>query len=266
MLKMIVSLTTSPTRLPLIGETLDSIISQVPKPYKIYVNLPKVFERTGETYPDPNILFKEQMETTYKNLVVWNNCGKDLGPVTKLQGTLNIIPEEEDCWIITIDDDIKYLPGLIELFYATILKTGRKDAMGLCGFIYYNNRINAKFSNDPVNILEGYGGCCYHRSFFKKSWNTYLKKCLENNDARLSDDIIISNWLSLNKIRKMIVAAPWINRKLMWSNKCILEYGNKEDALHNGANTNQVENNNANRYERVKIYLNEKKILSDEFK
>ena len=43
----------------------------------------------------------------------------------------------------------------------------------------------------------------------------------------------------------------------MWKNKCILDYGNESDALHNGASgTSQ---NNVNRYKKVLFKLNNNK-------
>jgi hypothetical protein len=262
--QFIVSMTTSPTRLPLLGKTLFSIIRQYPKPYKIYVNIPDVFTRTGESYPDPYEIFKEYKDI-FKDIVVWNYCGEDLGPITKLQGVLDQIPVDEDTYIITIDDDILYLNGLIDLYFRTCLAFKTKQcAYGLSGFVFKSNTISHVFSNDNVHILEGYGSACYHRSFFPKSWDKYFGKCLEDKNVKFSDDIIISNWLSLNKISRQIVSAPWINHKLMWSNKCILDYGKLADALHNGDIGGL--NTNINRYKLAMIYMKENDLLCDELK
>lgn len=261
--KLIVSLTTSPKRLPLLGTTLDSIISQNVKPKQIIVNIPKIFKRTGEEYPDPISIFGD----TYKDYVIWNQDCEDNGPITKLQATLEKIEETEDIWIVTIDDDIRYLQYTLELYMTTILRVenSKTIAYGLSGFMWYNNRIQAIHEIRPVNVIEGYGSVCYHRSHFRnKSWNSYLKKCLENNDCKFSDDVIISNWLSLTKICRIIVSAPWVNRRLMWSTKCILDHGNESDALHNSGDLDNTGTNNADRYTKVKEFLKEKKLLSNE--
>uniref|UniRef100_A0A6C0B1K7 Glycosyltransferase n=1 Tax=viral metagenome TaxID=1070528 RepID=A0A6C0B1K7_9ZZZZ len=260
---LVISLTTSPKRLPLLGTTLDSIISQNVKPKQIIVNIPKIFKRTGEEYLDPISIFGD----TYKDYVIWNSDCEDDGPITKLQGTLKQIEETEDVWIITIDDDIRYLQYTLELYMTTVLRVGDSKTMayGLSGFVWDKNRIQAIHEIRPVDVIEGYGSVCYHRSHFRnKSWNSYLKKCLENNDCKFSDDVIISNWLSLIKITRIIVSAPWVNRRLMWSTKCILDHGNESDALHNGGELNDTVTNNTDRYIKVKIFLKEKKLLSNE--
>jgi hypothetical protein len=112
--------------------------------------------------------------------------------------------------------------------------------MGLSGFVYKDNEINPVYGIHNVQVIEGYGSVLYHRSFFKGAWNSYLNICLQNKDLKLSDDLIISNWLALQKINRLQVAAPWVNRKLMWDTGCILEYGaDDKDALHKqgGGNT-----------------------------
>jgi hypothetical protein len=263
--KIIVSMTTSPSRLPLIVRTLLSIIQQYPKPHKIYVNIPDIFTKTGESYPDPYEIFKDYKDI-FKDIVVWNYCGEDLGPITKLQGVLDQIPIDEDTWIITIDDDIMYLNGLIDLYFRTMVTfKNKKCAYGLSGVVYNSNKLINIYSNDNVHILEGYGSVCYHRSFFPKTWDKYFAKCLENNDVKIRDDIIISNWLSLNKIGRQVVTVPWNNRKLMWANKCILDYDNRTDSLHIG---NKIEslNTNVERYKLAIKYMKENELLCDELK
>ena len=265
-MNIVVSLTTSPKRLPLIGNTLDSIINQTIKPSKIYVNIPPIFKRTNETYPDPNVIFKDKNQ--YKDIVIWNNNCEDLGPITKLQGTLDNIDQDDNTWIITIDDDIMYLKDTIEMYHSCItkIKGSNNNAYGMAGFIWTNSTIRAQFENGNTNILEGYGSVCYHRSQFpNKSWGSYLNKCLTDVSCKFSDDIIISNWLSLRGVNRVLSSTPWVSRKLMWANKCILEYGNQKDALHNGGGIELAENNNMARYMNVKKYLAQYKLLSKEF-
>ena len=261
-ISIIVSLTTSPKRLPLLGTTLDSILIQNVRPQKIIVNIPPIFKRTNESYPNPSIIFGDK----YKDIVIWNEDCDDNGPITKLQGALNKINEDDNVWIVTIDDDIRYLQYTLELYMSCILRIGNanNNAYGLAGFMWNNNYIQAVHEIRGVHILEGYGSVCYHRSQFRNtSWNSYLKKCLENNDCKFSDDIIISNWLSLTKKNKVVVSAPWINRRLMWDNKCILDHGNESDALHNGGGLDTTTNtNNMERYSKVKTYLKKIKLLS----
>ena len=90
--QIVVSLTTSPSRIYLIEETLMSIINQNVKVDKIYVNIPPIFKRTGESYPDPKLIFKNNQQIL--DNVVWNTNCDDIGPITKLCGVLNIIDSD----------------------------------------------------------------------------------------------------------------------------------------------------------------------------
>lgn len=276
--KIIVSLTTSPSRLPLIAETLLSILRQ--NPTEVVLNIPSVFLRTNERYITAGA-FRELMVKTNKEIVdymeagvlTWNDCEEDVGPITKLTPILNRIPFEEDCWILTIDDDIRYLDGTIDLYRDTILKRikdGEKVAMGMTGFRFMNNLIYAVEVNDYVEILEGYGSVCYHRSFFpNRSWSHYVKLIIKESCCKFSDDLVISNWLALNNIKRLLVSAPWVNRRMLWTNKCILGYGNQKDALHNGGagivtTKRDYKDSNVERYQNAKRYLFDNKLLSKE--
>lgn len=269
-IKLVVSLTTTPKRLPLIMETLESIINQLHFSFvhKIYVHIPDICKRTNEIYPDP----KELFDNKYEDIIVWNKCGEDLGPITKLQGILNILPEEEDVWIITIDDDIKYLQYLIELYILflnrIVPKENKNIAFGISGFTYTNEPSKGYSFNaiyDAVkqtDILEGYASICYHRSYFKKSWKNYLDKCLDNKYCKFSDDLIISNWLSLHKIQLLVIGSPWVCRKTLWGAKCMLPHGDEEDALHKGGLLEDNLSNNYERYIQSMKYLKKIKLLS----
>jgi len=249
--------------MPLIGQKLQSMLSQNVPPEKIYVNLPDVFKRNNQPYPD----IPTDFLTRFGERVIWNRCGEDLGPVTKLQGALDATNETDDIWIITIDDDISYLPYTIEVYERMIMITPHeKHAFGLSGFKWINGSIVMSMQIELANVLEGYASACYHRSFFKKTWTTYLSKCLESRDCALSDDVTVSNWLSLNNVKRVNVNIPWVNRQMMWSNHCILSYGNDSDALHCGANGDSTTNNNVVRYVRVKEHLDKIRLLSKEFK
>ena len=149
------------------------------------------------------------------------------------------------------------------MYARMIVSSDSKFAMGLAGFTFKEGLIIPVFDFGAVDILEGYGSVCYHRSFFVKSWTSYLNKCIEDKDCRLSDDVFISNWLSLRNIKRINMSVPWVNRKLMWSTGCILSYGNEDDALHNGGGIETTENNIV-RYGRTCAYLHNCKLFSKE--
>ena len=53
---IIVSITTSPRRIKLMKNTLDSILNQTHPPDLIRINIPKQFKRTGQYYDIPKFI------------------------------------------------------------------------------------------------------------------------------------------------------------------------------------------------------------------
>lgn len=99
----IVSLTTIPSRLPLIGLTLKSLMRQHVAPARIVLNLPRFSRRENVAYEVPDFL-KDLRSVTIR----W--C-EDLGPATKLLPSLQ--GEDADTRIIVVDDDRVYPGNLV---------------------------------------------------------------------------------------------------------------------------------------------------------
>jgi hypothetical protein len=245
-MRYVVSLTTSPGRISKILPTLLSIKCQSPPPERIIINLPARYKNT-EPYEEPS---SEITEIAHINWIP-----EDLGPLTKLAPTIDLYADDDDIYILTIDDDILYMPYTIELYDRMLPLLKIPTAMGLSGFVFNSKKIIPKFGIHNVQVIEGYGSVLYHRSFFIGAWQSYINVCLKCPDLKLSDDLIISNWLALQKINRLQVAAPWVNRQLMWENGSILKYGDSSDALHNQGGGNEQ------RYERALKYLLKIKLL-----
>lgn len=101
---VIVSLTTIPSRLPLIGLTLKSLMRQRLAPARIVLNLPRFSRRENVPYEVPDFL-----RSLRSVQVRW--C-EDLGPATKLLPSLT--DEDAGTRIIVVDDDRVYPPNLVE--------------------------------------------------------------------------------------------------------------------------------------------------------
>ena len=103
-------------------------------------------------------------------------------------------------------------------------------------------------------IVEGYGGIIYYKSFFKDDFIEYYQTMCTEIDSRLSDDILISNYLEKYKIKKYIINTLKYNRKLIK----VQNYGKRVDALHKGAN--KLTTGTSNRYINVINELKRKKL------
>jgi hypothetical protein len=246
-MKVWISLTTTPNRIDKMEQTLRSLLDQSYPAEKIIINLPNRFGKTGEEYVIPEWL--ENLAFQHRQIVI-NRTILDYGAITKLLPTLELLKEDEDVWIATADDDIDYLPHTLELYARMSEVFTQKPAMSLSGChlrtmgIRGNNIklvLEASRKTEGVDVVEGYALPVYHRSFFRQSFTPYVAKCLTNDDLKKSDDIVISNWLRMNKIQALQVGVPWCSRNRLWGEKRILEYGNGADALH-------LQDDNAEKY------------------
>ncbi|WP_161957196.1 hypothetical protein [Aestuariivirga litoralis] len=109
----VVSLTSIPSRLPLIERTLKSLMRQSLAPARIVLNLPRFSRREGVAYQVPG--FVAGLKAVE---VRW--C-EDLGPATKLLPTL--VAEAPQTPIIVVDDDRIYPANLV----ADLLAAAERD-------------------------------------------------------------------------------------------------------------------------------------------
>ena len=196
------SMTTIPKRLLEIKETIDSLKNQTVKLSKLILAIPHKLSRTGEEYVIPQELFEDPFIHIHR-------CN-DNGPITKLLGALEVITDPNTVFI-TFDDDIRYPPDTIQnLLTGYLVNENAVYCASAVLFKYLrdeSSRGNPQFqkivftqqqNSGPTQILEGWGGTLYRRSFFN---NADLKFLLPTSKhCFLSDDLMISNYLAKNKI------------------------------------------------------------------
>jgi hypothetical protein len=206
------------------------------KPDKIILNIPEVFERTQERYQIPKELAEMNVEV--------NICSRDWGPATKLVPIIAYLRANgypENTRILYCDDDIYYPPQMIEILKTTVDTYVWANA----GFhiINYKQTVGERNKFTTVSAAEGFGGVCVTLQMFPQNGDfiAYMEKCIVYPDLRLSDDITLSNYFSKQGIS--IVILPNTSQPL------VLQYGNRVDALHNGANG--ITTNNLDRYRKA---------------
>jgi len=157
-LKIYASFTTIPERLENLEPTIKSLVNQSYPIEKIFVNIPYgKSKRSGKKYYVPKYLSK------YKQVEVTR--GKDLGPGTKILGSLHKIPQ--DGYVLVVDDDMiykkKHLKHLVENFntkkYDAIgfSHSGSGGVCGLTGFLIKRNILNNLF-----NYFKQLPSICYY--------------------------------------------------------------------------------------------------------
>ncbi len=267
--KIIFSLTTTPYRIDKISRTLNTLISQTVKPNYILLNTPYKFDRTGEYYKIPENL------KYFDNLIV-NKLEKDYGPITKLIGAIKHTPKDADTWIIVCDDDDLYLQETLRNYLSYITKND-KVVYCISGFNFIIKKdifgeelqdVQVQYTAedlDQVNVLEGFATFCVHRSFFDDDFEPYVDFCVSNKDCKMSDDVIISNYLAMKDIPIHNIKNNIINTHIFLNNQCTLDIGFQADALHKLAlseddNSNQLGGHFV-KYVRVLNFLKENNLL-----
>ena len=256
-MKIIVSFTTSPTRINKCGPMINSILDQTRKPDLFLLNIPETFARTGETYVIPKYI--------RKSLTV-NHIDTDYGPATKILPAVVYLRGQTGAYdpkhtrIIYLDDDIAYPKRMIET-YEKMIPANDDNVWTSTGFDFVNMALNGKRTHkDTATIAEGYGSVCVKLTTFGDDFVEYMTRytAADNQICRLSDDVILSNYYHRRNVGIHIMNIPgFLSIHDIWQDKKILDYGNEADALHLGAGG--TSDNNVDRYKRVITALNKAK-------
>lgn len=134
--EVIVSLTTIPSRLPFIGETLKSLLRQTRPPARIVLQLPEFSRRERRRYELPDAL---------RGLAALDVApAEDWGPATKLIPAVLRYPARQP--ILALDDDRIYPATLLADLEAASLR--HPDcALGLSGW-----RVPADLTDRPTTV------------------------------------------------------------------------------------------------------------------
>ena len=223
--KVVASLTTSPSRIHKMRDTLRSIVNQSRPPDVVILNLPPVFERTGETYDIPEWLNK----TTFPTVIV-NRVEKDLGPITKLAPTISIVnPLVDYIWVV--DDDQLYHPQ--ELSFLLQKAAVEQGVLCLTGLVRREGRFQeSRYTSGKVDVFEAYAGVLIPVDAVEpRSFHTFVTKAIADPDCRTSDDLIVSVYLEHRGVLVQKIYSPIVNINEHWSSRRVLHYGKDKDAL-----------------------------------
>ena len=162
--KLIISLTTIPSRIDNIEPILDSLINQKIKPDMIYINVPKKYKRFKETIKVPDFIkekFSKQVKIYYLD--------KDYGPATKFIGSLlNKEIKKDDILVITDDDVVKtknWLKILLDNHKNNRITSfverelGEEIIWGYLGYIFQRKIINL---DDVIHFFNKIKSECYY--------------------------------------------------------------------------------------------------------
>ena len=178
-----VSLSTIPQRLKNLNQSVESLLKQIRKPDKIFINIPFKYKRFEETIED------SQIPKFDNNIVEVTRC-EDCGPGTKLLGSLNKF--EKNSLVILADDDHIYEDYMIEKF-----------------FYFYSKAPNNAYSFyvHPLGnfgIGQGADGFAINTNHLAGIKNFYDKVARDYKELFLYDDLWISYFLYFFKKNKIL--------------------------------------------------------------
>ena len=211
MVRVVVTLTTIPTREDSVIKTIESIQRGTVKPDVIYVNLPDWYPRF-KCGPDPNL------KTKLRDLGVTVNECKDYGSLTKIIPIIDIEKDPETL-IVVLDDDVTYQPQVVEGLIQGYMQF--RTVVGYSGIAYPETAIK-HLGRNGYALFIGHGQCaeileCAFGVLFPRAclegfpvpepMTVDSDKCLY-----LTDDFIFSKFFDSKSVLKRVVCWPWVGR------------------------------------------------------
>lgn len=225
------SLTTISGNVRALAQTVRSIENQTIKPNQCYLYLSE----------DPYLLdngFPKQNAPNINSNIFEMKWVDNTGPYRKL---LPLLADKinEDCVIITIDDDTVYSPTMIADYIAAYEKYNCVIAHRSYGMkfsdlktIQYTDRTRNLTNPHLYNFHTGKGGVLYHPKFFQKSITHFFDQKIYQECCPAGDDI----WFNFHRIANKVKC--YIPQKLSFIKDCSTKY-----ALW--TNINSKNNNNS---------------------
>lgn len=176
-----VGLTTLPSRIGRIRDTIESLLSQTLIPDKIFISIPDRSVRENRGYVLPEWL-QDQLSPRVEVV----HCSQDCGPGTKVLGCLPRI-SQPGC-LIVVDDDLKYSPAVIQRLY----EAQESDHGSSFSFFVYKL--------GPFPIGQGADGFSFYTPNLA-GIEDFARVALRNRAAFVTDDLWVSLFLRNRGIR-----------------------------------------------------------------
>jgi len=216
-----VSLTTIPSRVKNLNKSIESLLKQVCKPDKIFVNIPNKYKRFKES------IEKDQIPKFKDPIVEITRC-EDFGPGTKLLGSLQKF--KENSLVILADDDHIYEDYMIEKF----------------NYFYSKSPENAySFYVHPLKnfgVGQGADGFAINSNSLKGIDKFYDQIVKKNDDLFIHDDLWTSFFLFYVKKVKILSLQSHLRKNEDGKFSLIYKKHSHEDGLISsyGKNINEA--------------------------
>lgn len=160
--RVVASLTTIPSGMDGAVEVIERLLGE-PEIDLIYFNVPKVFSKTKEPYPEPPAYLVNHPRVKISR-------DEDLGPITKIYPTL-IAEKDPETMVLVVDDDHLPEKGIVEKFlkysrlypHAALTTGGWVRGRGVAAYQCF---VDVSDKVHPVDWVEGSGGIFASRRAF----------------------------------------------------------------------------------------------------
>jgi hypothetical protein len=231
--RVVVSMTTIPSRLTRLRPTLNSLLTQDYPPTAIYLAVPRRSVREQKPYQRPDWLAEYPAVTLI-------DCERDWGPASKLLPTLLAERDRPDTLVIAVDDDNIYpremvgtfvkfsreLPDAALCFRGHVVAGGWKESRAVFG-----TRVSAPTRMD---IVTGCGGILVKPRFFDGAVFDYEGAPAS---AFFVDDIWISGHLARRGVRRYLIPSPaafvYLGTLTTWWTPGLDKDANRRGSRHN---------------------------------
>lgn len=209
-----ISLTSIFNNQDILLQTLQSIMKQTRLPDKIFLYLSEEPYLLDDGFKDKKITNSELFKYINDNSIIDIKWVKNIGPYRKL---LPLLKDkwDEDCIIITIDDDTIYDTNLIEKLVNDYHK--HECVIGYRGFTPLFDKLdNFEYSKrDEIqdlslhNFFTGKGGILYKPQFFHKTHDLIFNDKIYLNTCPTCDDIWFYIVRLLNNVKGYLGNKNW---------------------------------------------------------
>ena len=234
MYNVIVSLTTSPSRLLLLEPVIQSILLQDYPVSRIEVNLPDLY-KNKEEYTIPNFFSKYPKVHIYR-------VGNDIGPACKIIPTVLRYRTDPNVYIMSLDDDHRYPDKMLSTLLKGLVVFGDKNVYTIGGINMYVGAKNTLvginvYKTAPVDVVEGVFGVLYNPRLFDADVKEYFDTIIQCKECLTSDDITISNYLAGKGVKIIRLNFRSFNKltlykKILFKNLTIKESEKDKNAIH----------------------------------
>jgi len=199
--RIVVSLTTIPSRLGNLDKVLDALIDgQTVQPDVVYLNVPLVFGRTGEVYD------LSKLEYSNPRLKILR-CD-DYGPVTKILPALEAEHGNKRTVILYTDDDAIPPPDFIEQYVLQGLEKPGNVMHAVCGDGFYTKSPTYGHDKKGCGIPEAFEGILMPVDAIQDlgDFKSFVMKAIRNKSCFKSDDYVVGAYLSSRGIPRSSVS------------------------------------------------------------